>query len=190
MDDVTIARALHVLSVVLWIGGVALVTTVLLPAVRCFKAPEERVAFFEIVEWRFAGQARFTTALAGFTGFYMVVRLDLWGCFLSIAYWWMHAMVGVWLLFTLTLFLAEPLFLHRWLVARAKVDPEPEDTLGGDRGIKLVLLGSVARDLVWTNLGCDCPHGCQPRRNTERARTKLLREHSEESSLRRLRARD
>jgi len=27
-------------------------------------------------------------------------------------------------LFTLTLFLAEPLFLHRWLVARAKVDPE------------------------------------------------------------------
>ena len=125
MDDVTIARALHVLSVVRWIGGVALVTTVLLPAVRCFKAPEERVAFFEIVEWRFAGQARFTTALAGFTGFYMVVRLDLWGCFLSIAYWWMHAMVGVWLLFTLTLFLAEPLFLHRWLVARAKVDPEP-----------------------------------------------------------------
>ena len=124
MDDVTIARALHVLSVVLWIGGVALVTTVLLPAVRCFKAPEERVAFFEIVEWRFAGQARFTTALAGFTGFYMVVRLDLWDRFLSIAYWWMHAMVGVWLLFTLTLFLAEPLFLHRWLVARAKVDPE------------------------------------------------------------------
>jgi len=124
VDDVTIARALHVLSVVLWIGGVALVTTVLLPAVRCFKAPEERVAFFEIVEWRFAGQARFTTALAGFTGFYMVVRLDLWDRFLSIAYWWMHAMVGVWLLFTLTLFLAEPLFLHRWLVARAKVDPE------------------------------------------------------------------
>jgi uncharacterized membrane protein len=33
MDDVTIARALHVLSVVLWIGGVGFVTTVLLPTV-------------------------------------------------------------------------------------------------------------------------------------------------------------
>ena len=30
MDDVTIARALHVLSVILWIGGAGFVTTVLL----------------------------------------------------------------------------------------------------------------------------------------------------------------
>jgi uncharacterized membrane protein len=34
MDDVLIARALHVLAVVIWIGGVAMVTTVVLPAVR------------------------------------------------------------------------------------------------------------------------------------------------------------
>ena len=103
----------------------AFVTTVLLPAVRGFKAPAERVAFFETVERRFARQVRLTTLLAGFTGFYMIVRLDLWDRFLSIAFWGMHAMVGVWLLFTLMLFAAEPLFLHRRLLARAKVDPEP-----------------------------------------------------------------
>jgi uncharacterized membrane protein len=35
MDDVATARALHVLAVVIWIvGGVAMVTTVVLPAVR------------------------------------------------------------------------------------------------------------------------------------------------------------
>ena len=124
MDDVTIARSLHVIAVVLWIGGVAFVTTVLLPAVRGFTTPEERVRFFEIVERRFSGQARFTTALAGLTGLYMVVRLDLWDRFLSVAYWWMHAMVAVWLLFTLMLFVAEPLFLHRWLLARARAQPE------------------------------------------------------------------
>jgi len=33
-------------------------------------------------------------------------------------------MVVVWLLFTVMLFVAEPLILHRWLLARAKVDPE------------------------------------------------------------------
>ena len=33
MDELTVARALHVLGVVLWIGGVGFVTTVLLPAV-------------------------------------------------------------------------------------------------------------------------------------------------------------
>jgi len=124
VDDVTIARSLHVIAVVLWIGGVAFVTTVLLPAVRGFTTPEERVRFFEIVERRFSGQARFTTALAGLTGLYMVVRLDLWDRFLSVAYWWMHAMVAVWLLFTLMLFVAEPLFLHRWLLARARAQPE------------------------------------------------------------------
>jgi len=34
MDGVVLARALHVLAVVIWIGGVAMVTTVILPAVR------------------------------------------------------------------------------------------------------------------------------------------------------------
>jgi len=43
MDDVTVARALHVLSIVLWIGGVGFVTTVLLPGVRRLKAPHERI---------------------------------------------------------------------------------------------------------------------------------------------------
>ena len=121
MDDVTLARALHVLLVVLWIGGVAFVTTVFLPAVRDLRAPAERVV---LAERRFANQARVTTALTGLSGLYMVVRLDLWDRFLSVEYWWMHAMVAVWLLFTLMLFVAEPLFLDRWLLARAKARPE------------------------------------------------------------------
>jgi hypothetical protein len=33
-------------------------------------------------------------------------------------------MVVVWLLFTVMLFVAEPLFLHRWLLDRAKAEPE------------------------------------------------------------------
>jgi len=124
MDDVTIARALHVLSVVLWIGGVAFVTTVLLPAVRRLRAPNERLALFDAIERRFAWQARISTVLAGLTGLYMLSRLDLWDRFQYGTYWWMHAMVVVWLLFTVMLFVAEPLILHRWLLARAKVDPE------------------------------------------------------------------
>jgi uncharacterized membrane protein len=34
MDPATVARVLHVLGVVLWIGGLAFVTTILLPSVR------------------------------------------------------------------------------------------------------------------------------------------------------------
>jgi len=124
MADVTIALAIHVLAIVLWIGGVAMVTTILLPAVRRFKSVEERIAFFETIERRFAWQARVTTLLAGASGFYMMYRLNLWSAFPTIEYWWLGAMIAVWLLFTLMLFVIEPLVLDRWFAARARRAPE------------------------------------------------------------------
>jgi hypothetical protein len=124
MNDLAMARALHVLAVVLWIGGVGMVTTVLLPATRRHVAPAERVGFFERIEGRFAWQARFTTLLAGITGFHLTARLDLWFRFRDPGYWWMHAMVAVWLVFTLMLFVLEPLWLHTWFVRRATEHPE------------------------------------------------------------------
>ena len=57
INEFALARALHVLGVVLWIGGVALVTTVLLPATRARVRAEERVQFFAGVESRFAALA-------------------------------------------------------------------------------------------------------------------------------------
>lgn len=123
MDDFALARVLHVLAVVFWIGGVAMVTTVLLPAVSNMKAPGERVEFFERVERRFAWQARGTTLIAGASGFYMVHYMDAWDRFAQPAYWWMHAMVIVWVIFTMMLFVLEPLVLHRLFLARAQRDP-------------------------------------------------------------------
>jgi|SRR6516164_7232028 len=129
MDDVTIARAIHVVFVVLWIGGVGFVTTVLLPAIRSLKAPGERMAFFHAIERRFFWQARISTALVGLTGLYLLARLDLWDRFRYGTYWWMHAMVAMWLLFTVILFVAEPLIEHRWLFARVELEPETRFTL-------------------------------------------------------------
>jgi uncharacterized membrane protein len=119
-----VARALHVLGVVLWIGGVGFVTTVLLPALAKRASSEERIALFEAIEARFAGQARLTTVLVGASGLYLTETWNLWDRFLSIGFWWMHAMVLVWLVFTLMLFVAEPWFLHRWLRQRASRKPD------------------------------------------------------------------
>jgi uncharacterized membrane protein len=124
MDGVTVARVLHVLGVVLWIGGVGMVTTVLLPAVRRFKVPAQRIVFFEAIEGRFAKQARFSTLLVGASGLYMTWAWDLWDRFHDAAFWWMGAMVAIWLIFTIMLFALEPLFLHRWLLARSRTRPE------------------------------------------------------------------
>ncbi len=112
MDDIAIVRAIHVISVVIWIGGVAMVTTVVLPAVRRLDTAAKRVALFEAVENRFVWQARIATLLVAASGFYMVDRLDLWARFRSVQFWWMHAMVLVWLVFTIILFVGEPLVMR------------------------------------------------------------------------------
>jgi len=124
MEGAIIARVLHVLGVVLWIGGVAFVTAALLPAVRQFREPAEQAAFFEKVETAFGRQARVTTLVTGLSGLYLVHSLRAWDRFTDLHYWWMHAMVLVWALFTLILFVLEPLWLHRWFRERARRDPE------------------------------------------------------------------
>jgi uncharacterized membrane protein len=124
MDDIAFARALHVLAVIVWIGGVVMVTWVILPASRRMAKQEDRIAFFEQVERRFALQARVMTLLAAGSGFYMVHRLEMWSRFLEPAFWWMHAMVAVWAAFTLVLFVLEPLFLHRWFIEHARKEPD------------------------------------------------------------------
>jgi uncharacterized membrane protein len=124
MDSFITARVVHVLSIIFWIGGVAMVTTVLLPAVRQFKSKDEQVAFFEQVESRFARQSRFTTLSAGLSGFYLVHFLNAWERFGNLDYWWMTMMVIVWVVFTLMLFIVEPLFLHKLLVKKAQAQPE------------------------------------------------------------------
>jgi uncharacterized membrane protein len=124
MDGVVIARALHVLGVVIWIGGVAMVTTVALPAVRRGDIGADRLRAFQAIEHRFVWQARMAVIIVGLTGFYMAARLNLWGRFQSAQFWWMHAMVGVWLLFTFVLFVAEPFILHRHFHKWATRAPE------------------------------------------------------------------
>ena len=78
MDDVVIARALHVLFVVIWIGGVSMATTVVLPAVRRGDLGENWLQAFQAIEHRFAWQARTAIVIVGLTGVYMTWRLDLW----------------------------------------------------------------------------------------------------------------
>ena len=122
IDDIELARALHVLFVAHWIGGVAFVTLVALPLARACGDAKKGWALFEAVEKRFAAQVRFTIPLAGAAGFWMTWRLDLWPLFAEPAGWWMDAMILLWALFMLIVFVVEPL-AHRRIAAMAAEDP-------------------------------------------------------------------
>ncbi len=124
MDDFLLARVVHVLGVVLWIGGVAFVTTVLLPGMKKVATPAERVIMFERMESDFAWQARLTTLLTGASGFYMLYILDAWERFSDPSYWWLHAMLAIWLIFTMMLFVLEPLVVHKLFERWSRANPE------------------------------------------------------------------
>lgn len=122
MDDVTLARALHVLAVIHWIGGLAFVTLVILPLAASRTNGKEAIDLFKTIEEKFSAQVRVSIPLVGATGLWMTYRMDLWSRFSDLHFWWMDAMLGLWLVFMLIVFVAEPL-LHDRAEARARVAP-------------------------------------------------------------------
>ena len=57
------------------------------------------------------------TVLAGANGFYMAHRLGLWYRFGLAGFWWVHAMLGVWVI-----------FMALWQEAMACSSAEPSET--------------------------------------------------------------
>ena len=106
MATLNVLLAFHVLGVVWWIGGVAMVTATLLPIFNRLPAAE-RIERITQLEGRFANQARVAVLVVGITGFWMYALLPG-----EIAHtWWVGLMLLVWVLFAMMLFVAEPLHL-------------------------------------------------------------------------------
>lgn len=112
MDDFTVSRVIHLVAIICWIGGVGFATTVVIPSVRGLP-PAEQLAAFHRIENRFAPQARVWVLLTGASGLWMIHRGAMWDRFGDPHYWWMHAMLCVWSIFFLILFIGEPLILRR-----------------------------------------------------------------------------
>src|SRR3546814_9537846 len=79
----------------MWMGGVAFVTTIVMPFIRRSSPPAERLEAFHHFEGRVAPQTSFWVLLAGASGFWMTWRADLWDRFAALQFCWMHAMVAL-----------------------------------------------------------------------------------------------
>jgi hypothetical protein len=123
IDGPALARAIHVIAIVHWIGGLFFVTFVILPSLLEM-APAARLPAFDRLERRFAGQARVSTLAAGISGFYLLHAFGHEERLADPRFWWLGAMIALWAIFTIMLFVAEPLFLHAWFDRRATRDPD------------------------------------------------------------------
>lgn len=106
MSGLTIAISLHVLGVVWWIGGLAFVCAVLLPELR--RDPTHALERFRAIERLFAPQVRVAVLVVGASGGWMLYRLGLWRALGRSGFWWLDAMIALWTLFMLMLFVLGP----------------------------------------------------------------------------------
>lgn len=102
--------AMHVLGVVVWIGGVAFVTMIVFPMLMRMEGSMEKMILFQGVEHRFAKIAKISVAVVGITGVWMLQITGEWKTLFSAGGIGPTLMVIVWTFYVLVLLFEARLF--------------------------------------------------------------------------------
>ncbi|MBI5742014.1 MAG: hypothetical protein HZA16_15020 [Nitrospirae bacterium] len=87
-----IALTIHVLSVIIWIGGVSFVTMITFPMIQRANSSLEQVMMFQGTEHRFVKIAKIMVILAGLSGAYLIkVKGMSVGSWIMISVWTFYA---------------------------------------------------------------------------------------------------
>jgi uncharacterized membrane protein len=147
MDDVTLARVLHVCAVAAWVGSLWFVALALLPAIKASRPTGERMAHFRPLTRGQVFQSQLWIVLMGLSGLWMMWRGDMWERLADGRFWWMHLMIGVWVVFALILFVLEPMSRKR-----PRPEGDPEVAFAGEvrrhRVLSLVALVTLVASLA------------------------------------------
>ena len=108
-----LSAALHVIGVVVWIGGVAFVTIILFPMIHALDDPMEKALLFQRVEHRFARIARAMIILVGLTGLFNLYEKGLYHLLPTRDGWWLDLMIGVFTVYALLIFGLEKALFKR-----------------------------------------------------------------------------
>lgn len=110
----------HLLTVILWIGGLAFVTIIVLP--MAIKTPDalQKVLLFQRVEHRFAKIARAYNLITGISGFAMMFLMGWQKVLFTRPGIPLTFMMLVWIFWFVMLFGLEPLIIKKMLENMAK----------------------------------------------------------------------
>lgn len=111
---------IHLLTVILWIGGLAFVTIIILP--MAIKNPDAlgKVLMFQRVEHRFAPLARIFVLITGISGFAMVLQMGWQNLYFTRAGVPLTVMTAIWVFWLVMLWGLEPLVIKKILENMAK----------------------------------------------------------------------
>ncbi|HLC19232.1 MAG TPA: hypothetical protein VJM57_09500 [Thermodesulfobacteriota bacterium] len=149
---------IHVLTVILWIGGLAFVTMMVFPVI--FKTPEplQKVLLFQRIEHRFARVARVYNLITGITGFAMVFYMGWHTVYFTRAGIPLLVMTLIWLFWLVMLFGLEPIIIRRMLDTMVK-ERETMDIDGIFRKMNRMHWALLAASLVAATAGAVFAHG-------------------------------
>lgn len=108
-----LSAAIHVIGVVIWIGGVAFVTLILLPMIHAMTEPMEKALLFQRVEHRFSRIVKPTIIVVGLTGLYSLFAKGLYVLLPTAQGLWLDLMIGVFLFYALLIFGLEKALFKR-----------------------------------------------------------------------------
>ncbi len=116
----SLMHIIHLLTVILWIGGLAFITILILPMVVRMPDALQKVLLFQRIEHRFAPMARYYVAIVGVSGFVMFFIMNLHLTFFTSPSLSLLFMMAVWLFWVIMLFGLEPVIIKKMLDRMAK----------------------------------------------------------------------
>lgn len=111
---------IHLLTTILWVGGLAFITILILPMVVKMPDALQKVLLFQRIEHRFAPIARYYTAIVGASGFVMFYLMDLQGVVFEKEGRFLLFMIIIWIFWVIMLFGLEPLIIKKMLDSMAR----------------------------------------------------------------------
>jgi uncharacterized membrane protein len=144
---------IHVIGVIIWIGGVAFVTMVIFPMMYQTEGSLEKALLFQRVEHRFAGMVWWLIAIVGVTGFWLLYAKYGFGILAQQQGIGILIMIFAWTLYTVIL------LSERKIFGKIFADPEKIDMnnalriINGMHWALLVISFSAVAGGVWFGHG-------------------------------------
>ena len=110
-----ILHIVHLLTAIVWIGGLGFITILILPMIVKMPHPLEKVLLFQRIEHRFAPLARVYTAIVGISGFGMFFLMDLQDIVFKEEGRFLLFMIIIWVFWVIMLYGLEPLIVKKML---------------------------------------------------------------------------
>ncbi len=120
---------IHVIAVIIWIGGVTFVTTVIFPMMYMTEGSIEKALLFQRVEHRFAGMVKWLIVIVGVTGFWLLYAQYGFAILAERKGLGILIMLFAWTLY------ATVLLSERKIFSKIFADPEKTDM---DRALRLI----------------------------------------------------